>query len=267
MRKRLLSIWIACMMLLAFRVSVYADPSIVGSIDMPRVDSSEGEVTLNPVGPNSFSEEMQQVIDIFNNANPNLTLKELYDLAGISGEGIPTVNDESSKVILDETDLSKFKMLSPFMDLNFNGTVPTKDHPVTVTFTVNNLTDNIDVYVLSYCPEHGWELLTTKVVNGNQVICNFHSGATPMALVYRKKAEDGQNGQNGQNGQQPNGGGSGGDNGTLPVKSDNISVASTSSMKSPKTGEDSASWMMLTAGVTMVILSGYAVYRGRKSVK
>ena len=97
-------------MFLAFSVSVYADPSIVGSIDMPRIESSEGEVTLSPVGPDSFSEEMQKVIDIFNNANPNLTLKELYDLAGLSGEGIPTVNDQNSKVILDETDLSKFKI-------------------------------------------------------------------------------------------------------------------------------------------------------------
>lgn len=31
--------------------------------------------------------------------------------------------------------------------------------PVRVTFVANNMTDNIQVDILYYCPEHGWEVL------------------------------------------------------------------------------------------------------------
>ena len=64
---------------------------------------------------------------------------------------------------------------------------PSADNPVRVTFVANNMTDNIQVDILYYCPEHGWEVLQGEKVSDNQVAAYFHAGSSVVALIYRDK--------------------------------------------------------------------------------
>ena len=73
------------------------------------------------------------------------------------------------------------------MDLTFDGVTPSADNPVRVTFVANNMTDNIQVDILYYCPEHGWEVLQGEKVSDNQVAAYFHAGSSVVALIYRDK--------------------------------------------------------------------------------
>ena len=66
---------------------------------------------------------------------------------------------------------------------------PTEENPIEVTFTVNNMTDNIQVDVLHFCEEHNWELLEGEKVGDNQVKASFHS-ASPIALIYKELPEE-----------------------------------------------------------------------------
>ncbi len=50
-----------------------------------------------------------------------------------------------------------------------------------------NMTPTMEVYVLYYCAEHGWELLKTERTSDNQVKASFHSGTSLAALVYIDK--------------------------------------------------------------------------------
>lgn len=73
------------------------------------------------------------------------------------------------------------------MDVTFDSVTPTADDPVRVTFVANNMTDNIQVDILYYCPEHGWEVLQGERISDNQVAAYFHAGSSVMALIYREK--------------------------------------------------------------------------------
>ncbi len=73
------------------------------------------------------------------------------------------------------------------MDITFDSVTPTADDPVRVTFVANNMTDNIQVDILYYCPEHGWEVLQGEKISDNQVAAYFHAGSSVMALIYREK--------------------------------------------------------------------------------
>lgn len=84
-------------------------------------------------------------------------------------------------------DLGLYKFLSPVMDVTFDSVTPTADDPVRVTFVANNMTDNIQVDILYYCPEHGWEVLQGEKISDNQVAAYFHAGSSVMALIYREK--------------------------------------------------------------------------------
>ena len=60
-------------------------------------------------------------------------------------------------------DLSEFKFLSPVMNLIIEGE-PSEENIVEVTFTVNNLTDKIEPFMLHRCEEHGWEILKAEKI-------------------------------------------------------------------------------------------------------
>lgn len=124
-------------------------------------------------------------------------------------------------------DLSQYKFLTPVMDLKIDGAQPSSENPVEVTFTVNNLTDNIEVYALYYCEEHGcWELVPATEISSNQVSAKFHSNG-PVTLVYKEKPAEG------------------GADGTAP-----------------KTGESSRSFGF---GMAAILLAGFGFYAWKKS--
>ena len=84
-------------------------------------------------------------------------------------ENIPQVDFyEAAELTQENMDLSEFKFLSPVMNLIIEGE-PSEENIVEVTFTVNNLTDKIEPFMLHRCEEHGWEILKAEKVGDNQI--------------------------------------------------------------------------------------------------
>ena len=123
------------------------------------------------------------------NAEEGATLAEAFEAAGLDLAvfTIQSGSDADAKEIKAED----LRVLSPVFDMQLTGVTPTKENPVDVTFTVNNLTSDKTIFALHFCEEHGWELLEAEMVEGsdNQVKVSFHS-ASPVALVYAEEAAD-----------------------------------------------------------------------------
>lgn len=152
-------------------------------IDMPNASSDRGKVTLSAVDLSKYSEELQRIIDRLNNARRGTTVKDAF------GDALPSPINlyGQNSIIKRGIDLGLYKFLSPVMDVTFDSVTPTADDPVRVTFVANNMTDNIQVDILYYCPEHGWEVLQGERISDNQVAAYFHAGSSVMALIYREK--------------------------------------------------------------------------------
>lgn len=150
---------------------------------MPNASSDRGKVTLSAVDLSKYSEELQQIIDRLNNARRGTTVKDAF------GDALPSPINlyGQNSIIKRGIDLGLYKFLSPVMDITFDSVTPTADDPVRVTFVANNMTDNIQVDILYYCPEHGWEVLQGEKISDNQVAAYFHAGSSVMALIYREK--------------------------------------------------------------------------------
>lgn len=118
-----------------------------------------------------------------NNARRGTTVKDAF------GDDLPSPINlyGQNSIIKRGIDLGLYKFLSPVMDVTFDSVTPTADDPVRVTFVANNMTDNIQVDILYYCPEHGWEVLQGEKISDNQVAAYFHAGSSVMALIYREK--------------------------------------------------------------------------------
>ena len=113
--------------------------------------------------------------------------------------------------------------------MQIEGANPSSKNPVDVTFTVNNLTDNIEVYVLYYCEEHGrWEIVAVNKIDGNQVTAYLHT-TSPVALIYKEKG-----------------------------------AITTPDGTSPKTGTNSAA---VGLGAMAVLFAGFGVYAVKRSRK
>lgn len=183
MKKTFLKAFTAVIAVLALSLNVFAAGSIVGSIDMPNASSDRGKVTLSAVDLSKYSEELQQIIDRLNNARRGTTVKDAF------GDALPSPINlyGQNSIIKRGIDLGLYKFLSPVMDITFDSVTPTADDPVRVTFVANNMTDNIQVDILYYCPEHGWEVLQGEKISDNQVAAYFHAGSSVMALIYREK--------------------------------------------------------------------------------
>ena len=182
MKKGLLKGMIAVVMAFAMSANVMAAGSIVGALDPAKVSASEGNVTLSPVTPGMYEEELQRVVDKLNAASRDSSVADAF------GEDLPQIDlYDASGLKLENVDMTQYKFLSPVMDLQITDVVPTAEKPVCVTFVANNMTDNIEVDVLHYCDDHKWEVLQGDRISSNEVAADFHS-ACPVALIYKEKA-------------------------------------------------------------------------------
>lgn len=227
-RKKTAAIAAAIMITLASAATAVAAPSIVGSIDMPQVTASQGSVTLGDVAPENYEGEVRNVIVAIDAANVESTLGDVFSGLSLANLNIPIIKLDS-QIEVEAADLNAFKFLSPVMELSIADAVPTEENPVEVTFTVNNMTDNIEVFVLHLCEKHSWELLRSEKLSDNQIKSAFHS-ASPVVLVYKEKD----------------------------------AKVGVTDVKSPKTGDDGVMWAALGA-VGMIGVGGFAVWRGRKN--
>ena len=226
-RKKAAAAGLALVLMMISVIAVSAAPSIVGSIDMPQVSSSQGRVTLEDVAPEKYEGEVRAVIESIDSASVSSTLEEVFTGLSLTDIKIPIIKMDT-RIEVEAADLKEFKFLSPVMELSIADVVPTEQNPVEVTFTVNSLTDNIEVYVLHFCEKHNWELLRTEKVSGNQIKSAFHS-ASPVVLVYKEKE----------------------------------STVGETDVVSPKTGEDSMAWMAFGA-VGLIGVGCFAVMRYRR---
>lgn len=184
--KRLAALGAAVVLALGVSATALAAPSIVGSIDMPQVSSSQGSVTLKAVVPEQYEGEVRDVITSIDAASTGSTLSDVLSGLSLADIKIPIIKMDSV-IEIEKADLSEFKFLSPVMELSISDAEPTEKNPVEVTFVANNMTDNIEIFVLHYCDIHEWELLKTEKVSDNQIKAAFHS-ASPVVLVYKEKA-------------------------------------------------------------------------------
>lgn len=192
----------------AMSVSVMAAGSITDSVDTNNITAQtvpqntekkdlvgDIEVELETVGAsltkdvkNLYDEEIQKVVDALNSADAETTVKDAF-VQILGEENLPKITlhklDGSQE---EDIDLDEYKFISPVMDLKLEKE-PTEDNPIEVTFTVNNMTDNIQVDILHFCEEHNWELLEGEKVSDNQVKASFHS-ASPIALIYKELPEE-----------------------------------------------------------------------------
>lgn len=144
--------------------------------------------TLSKDVANLYEEEIQKVVDALQAADADTTVKDAF-LAIFGEEEMPVISFvKMDGTVTEEIDLSEYKFISPVMDLKLEKE-PTEENPVDVTFTANNITDNIQVDVLHYCEEHNWEVLEGEKVSENQVKASFHS-ASPIALIYKELPEE-----------------------------------------------------------------------------
>lgn len=161
------------------------EPETVGGL---KVEVETVGATLSKDVANLYEEEIQKVVDALQAADADTTVKDAF-LTIFSEEEMPEIHFIKVDGTVDkEIDLSEYKFISPVMDLKLEKE-PTEENPVDVTFTANNMTDNIQVDVLHYCEEHNWEVLEGEKVSENQVKASFHS-ASPIALIYRELPEE-----------------------------------------------------------------------------
>ena len=169
-------------MILSVSVNTMASGSITDSVDTNNVNantqtSQEGVVgnlntvetqtvgvTVSRVTEDMYEEEVQEQVNALNNATAESTVRDAF-LTVFAEDELPVIDLYNKDGMQQEKmDLSEFKFLSSVMDLSLE-TEPTEENPVEVTFTANNLTDNIEVFILHLCQEHNWEMLETETVS------------------------------------------------------------------------------------------------------
>lgn len=168
------------------------DNLLVGELENATVEPlEEGTVVWQDLDREKYTEEELEVIDSLNEADAEVSVKEAFgDLIDLT---LIKLFDKNVEVTDEDFDVVEFldelKFLSPVWELVFDGVEPTMENPVLCTFTVNNLTEDMEVYMLYKCEEHGWELLSTEKTADNQVEVAIHSTSAPAALVYRLAEE------------------------------------------------------------------------------
>ncbi len=232
--RRVIAAVVTGAMIMAMGTSVFALPSATGGgaqqgdipseqvVDKNQVEDlegaevkplEEGTVTWEELARENYTEEELKIIDSLNDAGADATVKEAFgDLVDIKSIKLFEGTEEDKEVNVEEL-LEKLHFLSPVWELKFDGVEPTKENPVICTFTANNLTEDMDVYMLYMCSEDGWELLKAEEPEENkdeesteeeteesseepeenekknQVKIAIHSGSAPAALVYGLKDE------------------------------------------------------------------------------
>lgn len=178
--------------MLSMSMNVMAAGSIVGAIDKPNTSATNEEggsvnVSLTNVADNMYTDaSVQEAVDSMNEAKVDTTVE--MALKEVSSLDLSQIDKyEQGKVVEEKVALDVYKFLSPVMDLEVSGAVPTKEKPIKVKFVLTNMTDNIIVDILHYCDEHGWEVLAGTKISATEVEAEFHS-ASPIAIVYKEKA-------------------------------------------------------------------------------
>ena len=178
----------------ALSVNVMASGRITNAVDSNKVSAETTTraivgVKLETVKPGMFSDEIQKEVDTLNQADAEATLQAAFE-AVYGKDKVPQVDLYNADGLKQEDmDLKEFKFLSSVMNLTIDE-VPTEEKQVEVTFTVNNLTDKIEPFILHRCEKHGWQLLETEEVSENQIKASFHSPGGPVAVVYRELPEE-----------------------------------------------------------------------------
>ena len=147
-----------------------------------------------------YSEETQRLIKYVEDLDEGVTVAQAFtDFNGdeeivenlIDGETIKLFDTESEFVQDGFEEFDQLLFLSPIRDLVFHNVEPTEEKPIKVDFRALDMTEDMDVYVLYRCEDHGWELLETERTGeeqDKQVTAAFHNGDAPAALVYLDKS-------------------------------------------------------------------------------
>lgn len=171
---------------------------IVGGLNADiKVENVENvAVTLTKDVENLYEEAIQNAVKILNEAKADTTVADAFKeiFADKAEEEMLKIKLHKLDGTVEEeaVDLSEYKFISPIMELKIEleeGQEISEENPVEVTFTANNMTDNIQVDVLHYCEEHEWEVLEGEKVSENQIKASFHS-ASPIALIYKELPEE-----------------------------------------------------------------------------
>lgn len=195
--KRLKAVILTAVMVLSLSLQALAAPSVSSGSD-DGISSDQGYVTADAINTSLYARAVLDIADKINNATENITVADAL------GDSVLRFVDETSKETSQFADPAQLHFLTDMKQITFHDVEPSEDNPVKVTFTVNNATSDMDVYVLYYCPEHEcWELIKTTRTADNQVTAAFHAGTSVYALVYFDKgaAADGSEGTAPQTGE------------------------------------------------------------------
>lgn len=223
--KRLKTIIMTATMVLALGLQAVAAPSISSGSD-DGITSDQGNVTSDPIDRELYPGEILDIADKINSATENTTVSDVL------GDNEIRYVDEDSKGTSPFADPSQLHFLTGMKQITITDVEPSEEYPVRYTFTVNNMTPDMDVYVLYYCTEHEcWELIKTTRTADNQVTAALHAGTSVYALVYFDKgaAADGSEGT------------------------------------APKTGESNMPIVLAVAALACIILGIFAVRKSRKT--
>lgn len=162
--------------------------------DNAQTESSEAaRVVLNDIKLEDYPEEVQDFITRVENAESEATVIEVfgedYDFTEFKVFDTESLNMEDMTEEEIQELLSQLRFLTEIVSVSFENVEPTEENPVEVTFTVNNMTDKMKVYVMAYCEEHGWELLETTRISDNQLSAKFHAKASLVSFVYLETEE------------------------------------------------------------------------------
>lgn len=225
--KKIITTVLAAMLILTLNLQALAAPSVSSGSD-DGVTSDKGYVTSDEIDISLYMRAMLDVADRINNISESITVA---DALGAELLGLLRYVDEASMETGKFADPAELHFLTEMKQLTFHDVEPSEDNPVKVTFTVNNITPTMDVYVLYYCPEHGcWELIKTTKTADNQVTASFHAGTSLYALVYFDKG----------------------------------AAANGSEGTSPKTGEGSMSTVYAIAALAFIAFGIFAVKKSKK---
>ena len=155
MKKRFMTGVVAAVTALAMSVSALAAGSIVGTIDMPNASTDKGTISLEPVAPGTYDDDLQKVVDEMNDAKSSASVKAAFD--GNLPSSLAYYTEKGLEV--KGYDISGYKFLSPVMNLGVTGVQASAGNLVKVTFVANNMTDGMIVDILYYCAEHGLSLI------------------------------------------------------------------------------------------------------------
>ena len=204
--KRFTAVVLSAAMIASLGVQTLAAPSIsVGDNSFRTVLSPENEglsddayvtwVAEDKLTEENYTPEMLEFVKHLNNLEEGVSVLEAFE----SYEGFEEPIDLSKIKLFDgESEFGQegFEYLdemyfpSPVKELQWYNVEPTEKKPVKIDFTANDMTEEMEVYVLTLCPDDEWELLETERKSDNQVTASFHAKNTLTALIYMEKSAD-----------------------------------------------------------------------------